>query len=447
MKVLIIGGGGREHALAWKCAQSPRVEQVLVAPGNAGTSLEPKVRNVDIAADDIDALLKFAIREDVALTIVGPEGPLVAGIVDRFTAAGRACFGPSRAAARLEGSKAFTKEFLERHRIPTASYAAFDKDSFDPAYVRAQRLPLVVKADGLAAGKGVVICETHEAAIDAATGMLGGSFGSAGHTVVIEEFLHGEEVSFIVIASDQTVLPLATSQDHKRRDDGDQGPNTGGMGAYSPAPIVTPALHSRIMREVIEPTLRGLCADGNPYLGFLYAGLMIAADGTPNVLEFNCRFGDPETQPILMRLQSDLVDLCEAALAGAGALDRVDVRWDPRAALGVVMAAGGYPDAYRKGDPISGLDAAARLPGKVFHAGTGMQAETSTHAGAGGETAQIITTGGRVLCAVGLGDSVAAAQTQAYALVHAIHWNLVQYRRDIGYRAIEREARKPASSG
>jgi phosphoribosylamine--glycine ligase len=441
MKVLIIGGGGREHALAWKCAQSPRVEQVLVAPGNAGTALEPKVRNVDIAADDIDALLKFAIREDVALTIVGPEGPLVAGIVDRFTAAGRACFGPSRAAARLEGSKAFTKEFLERHRIPTASYAAFDKDSFDPAYVRAQRLPLVVKADGLAAGKGVVICETHEAAIDAATGMLGGSFGSAGHTVVIEEFLHGEEVSFIVIASDQTVLPLATSQDHKRRDDGDQGPNTGGMGAYSPAPIVTPALHSRIMREVIEPTLRGLRADGNPYLGFLYAGLMIAADGTPNVLEFNCRFGDPETQPILMRLQSDLVDLCEAALAGAGALDRVDVRWDPRAALGVVMAAGGYPDAYRKGDPISGLDAAARLPGKVFHAGTGMQAV------AGGETAQIITTGGRVLCAVGLGDSVAAAQTQAYALVHAIHWNLVQYRRDIGYRAIEREARKPASSG
>jgi phosphoribosylamine--glycine ligase len=439
MKVLIIGGGGREHALAWKCAQSPRVDEVLVAPGNAGTALEPKVRNVDIAADDIDALLKFAIREDVRLTIVGPEGPLVAGIVDRFAAAGRACFGPSRAAARLEGSKAFTKEFLERHRIPTASYAAFDKDSFDPAYIRAQRLPLVVKADGLAAGKGVLICETHEAAIEAATAMLGGSFGSAGHTVVIEEFLHGEEVSFIVIASDQTVLPLATSQDHKRRDDGDRGPNTGGMGAYSPAPIVTPALHARIMREVIEPTLRGLRADGNPYLGFLYAGLMIAADGTPNVLEFNCRFGDPETQPILMRLQSDLVDLCEAALAGAGALDRVDVRWDPRAALGVVMAAGGYPDAYRKGDPISGLDAAARLPGKVFHAGTGMQAGTGTHPGAGAEAAQIVTTGGRVLCAVGLGESVAAAQIQAYELVHAIHWNLVQYRRDIGYRAIERE--------
>jgi phosphoribosylamine---glycine ligase len=284
---------------------------------------------------------------------------------------------------------------------------------------------VVVKADGLAAGKGVVICETHESAIEAATAMFGGSFGAAGQVVVIEEFLRGEEVSFIVIASDQAVLPLATSQDHKRRDDGDQGPNTGGMGAYSPSPLVTPELHARIMREVIEPTLRGLRADGNPYLGFLYAGLMIAADGTPNVLEFNCRFGDPETQPILMRLQSDLVDLCEAALSGT--LRRVEARWDPRAALGVVMAAGGYPDGYHKGDPISGLDAAARLPGKVFHAGTRMEA------------GDIVTAGGRVLCAVGLGDSVAAAQAQAYGLVHAIHWNLVQYRRDIGYRAIERE--------
>jgi phosphoribosylamine--glycine ligase len=427
MKILIVGGGGREHALAWKCARSPRVRQVFVAPGNAGTALEPNVRNVDIPADAIEALLAFATREDIGLTIVGPEGPLVAGIVDRFRAGGRACFGPSRAAARLEGSKAFTKDFLQRHRIPSASFAAFDKVTFDPSYVRAQRLPLVVKADGLAAGKGVIICETHESAIEAATGMLAGSFGSAGQTIVIEEFLRGEEVSFIVIASDQTVLPLATSQDHKRRDDGDRGPNTGGMGAYSPAPIVTPALHARIMREVIEPTLRGLRADGNPYLGFLYAGLMIAADGTPNVLEFNCRFGDPETQPILMRLQSDLVDLCEAALAGAGALDRVDARWDPRAALGVVMAAGGYPDAYRKDDPISGLDAAARLPGKVFHAGTRM------------DGSQVVTAGGRVLCAVGLGDTVAAAQAQAYELVHAIHWNLVQYRRDIGYRAIARE--------
>jgi phosphoribosylamine---glycine ligase len=425
MKILIVGGGGREHALAWKCAQSPRVSQVFVAPGNAGTALEPRVRNIDIPADDIDALLAFAQRQGVGLTIVGPEGPLVAGIVDRFAAAGSACFGPSRAAARLEGSKAFTKDFLKRHGIPTASYATFDSDSFDPAYIRAQRLPVVVKADGLAAGKGVLICETHDAAIAAATGMLGGSFGSAGRTIVIEEFLHGEEVSFIVMARGDAVLPLATSQDHKRRDDGDRGPNTGGMGAYSPAPIVTPALHARIMREVIEPTLRGLRADGNPYLGFLYAGLMIAADGTPNVLEYNCRFGDPETQPILMRLQSDLVDLCEAALDGT--LGRTEARWDPRAAVGVVMAAGGYPDAYRKGDPISGLDAAARLPGKVFHAGTRA------------EGAQIVTAGGRVLCAVGLGDTVAAARDEAYQLVNAIHWNLVQYRRDIGHRAIARE--------
>ena len=425
MKVLIVGGGGREHAFAWKCALSPRVHQVFVAPGNAGTALESKVRNVNIAADDIDGLLEFSSREDIGLTIVGPEGPLVAGIVDRFSAAGRACFGPSRAAARLEGSKAFTKKFLARYRIPTAGYAAFTAEDFDPAYIRARRLPIVVKADGLAAGKGVVICETHESAIAAATDMLGGSFGTAGRTVVIEEFLSGEEVSFIVVANGTTVLPLATSQDHKRRDDGDQGPNTGGMGAYSPAPIVTAELHARIMREVIEPALRGLHEDGTPYLGFLYAGLMIAADGTPNVLEFNCRFGDPETQPILLRLQSDLVGLCEAALAGK--LDEIDARWDPRAALGVVMAAGGYPDAYRTGDPISGLDVAARLPGKVFHAGT--RAE-------GGHVA---TAGGRVLCAVGLGNTVADARAQAYDLVHAIHWNLVQYRRDIGYRAIARE--------
>jgi phosphoribosylamine---glycine ligase len=432
MKILIVGGGGREHALAWKCAQSPRVSQVFVAPGNAGTALEPKVRNIDVPADDIDALLAFAQRVGVGLTIVGPEGPLVAGIVDRFAAAGRACFGPSRAAARLEGSKAFTKDFLKRHRIPTPSYATFDADTFDPEYIRAQRLPVVVKADGLAAGKGVLICETHDAAIAAATGMLGGRFGSAGRTIVVEEFLYGEEVSFIVMAHGDAVLPLATSQDHKRRDDGDRGPNTGGMGAYSPAPIVTPALHARIMREVIEPTLQGLRADGNPYLGFLYAGLMIAADGTPNVLEYNCRFGDPETQPILLRLQSDLVDLCEAALDGA--LDRTEARWDPRAAVGVVMAAGGYPDAYRTGDPIGGLDAAARLPGKVFHAGTRA------------EGGQIVTAGGRVLCAVGLGDTVAAARDEAYQLVNAIHWNLVQYRRDIGHRAIARESGESGDS-
>jgi len=425
MKILIVGGGGREHALAWKCAQSPRVQHVFVAPGNAGTALESNVSNIDIAADDIDALLRFAIDEDVDLTIIGPEGPLVAGIADRFAAADRRCFGPSRNAARLEGSKAFTKEFLQRHRIPTAGFATFGAADFDEAYVRAQRLPLVVKADGLAAGKGVVICETHESAIATCREMLGGSFGAAGNTIVIEEFLQGEEVSFIVVAKDLQVIALATSQDHKRRDDGDQGPNTGGMGAYSPAPIVTAQLHQRIMREVIEPTLKGLATDGSPYLGFLYAGLMIAADGTPKVLEFNCRLGDPETQPILMRLQSDLIDLCEAALDGA--LERLDVRWDSRAALGVVMAAGGYPDAYRKGDPISGLDAAAALPGKVFHAGTRA------------EGTKIVTAGGRVLCAVGLGDSVGAAQHQAYNLVHTIHWNLVQYRLDIGYRAIERE--------
>jgi len=425
MRVLIVGGGGREHALAWKCAQSRRVQHVYVAPGNAGTALEPKVSNADIAADDIDALLAFAIREDIDLTIIGPEGPLVAGIVDRFAAAKRRCFGPSRAAARLEGSKAFTKEFLSRHRIPTASFATFTAGNFDAEYVRAQRLPLVVKADGLAAGKGVVICETHESAIAAATAMLGGSFGAAGYTVVIEEFLHGEEVSFIVVASDRQAIALATSQDHKRRDDGDLGPNTGGMGAYSPAPIVSAELHQRIMREVIEPTLNGLRSDGNPYTGFLYAGLMIAADGTPNVLEFNCRFGDPEAQPILMRLQSDLPDLCEAALDGT--LSGFEVGWDARAALGVVMAAGGYPNQFRTGDPISGLEIAAGLPGKVFHAGTRAK------------DGQILTAGGRVLCAVGLGDSVGAAQRQAYALVHAIHWSLVQYRLDIGYRAIERE--------
>ncbi|MEA3151427.1 MAG: phosphoribosylamine---glycine ligase [Gammaproteobacteria bacterium] len=425
MKVMVVGGGGREHAIAWKCAQSPRVRHVFVAPGNAGTALEPNTTNVDIAADDIDALLSFANRENIDLTIVGPEGPLVAGIVDKFNDAHRACFGPTRAAARLEGSKAFTKDFLTRYGIPTASYTTFTAADFDADYVRARRLPLVVKADGLAAGKGVVICETHEATIETATAMLAGSFGSAGNTIVIEEFLSGEEVSFIVVAHDNQVIPLATSQDHKRRDDGDRGPNTGGMGAYSPAPIVTPVLHDRIMREVIEPTLQGLRSDGNPYTGFLYAGLMIADDGTPNVMEFNCRFGDPEAQPVLMRLKSDLVELCEAALGGA--LEGIETRWDSRAALGVVMAAGGYPDGYRRGDPISGLDVAARLPGKVFHAGTQQSAS------------RIVTAGGRVVCAVGLGDSVGAAQRHAYELVHAIHWDLVQYRRDIGYRAIERE--------
>ena len=424
MKVLIVGGGGREHALAFKCAQSPRVEHVYVAPGNAGTALEPNVSNVEIAADDIDGLLAFARAEPVTLTIVGPEGPLVAGIVDRFSAAGLRCFGPTRAAAQLEGSKAFSKDFLRRHRIPSANYATFDATNFDADYVRAQRLPLVVKADGLAAGKGVVICDTHEATIDTARAMLGGRFGAAGRRVVIEEFLEGEEGSFIVVARDQQVIPLATSQDHMRRDDGDRGPNTGGMGAYSPASLVAPALHQRIMAEVIAPTLRGLAADGHPYTGFLYAGLMIAADGTPYVLEFNCRFGDPETQPILMRLQSDLIELCEAALDGV--LDGTEIRWDSRAALGVVMAAGGYPDQYRRGDRISGLAAAAGLPGKVFHAGT---AERDTN---------IVTAGGRVLCAVGLGSPIIEAQRQAYDLVNAIHWDGGQFRRDIGDRAVAR---------
>jgi phosphoribosylamine--glycine ligase len=428
MKILIIGSGGREHAFAWKMIQSPRVAEVFVAPGNAGTATEPRVRNVDIASDDIDALVQFARREKIDLTIVGPEAPLVLGVTDAFEAAGLRCFGPRRLAARLEGSKAFTKEFLKRHRIPTAAYATFTKENFDAAWVRRQRAPLVVKADGLAAGKGVIICSTVEEAVASAEAMFAGQFGSAGNTVVIEEFLEGEEASFIAIVGGGHILPLATSQDHKRRDDADLGPNTGGMGAYSPAPVVTAHIHDRIMREVMEPTVRGLAADGTPYTGFLYAGIMIAADGTPNVLEFNCRFGDPETQPIMMRLTSDLVDLCEAALEGR--LDKTAAHWDSRAALGVVLAAGGYPDAFNKGDAISGLDAAARLPGKVFHAGTKLA------------DGQAVTNGGRVLCAVGLGASVSEAQRAAYALCDRIRWNGVHYRRDIGYRAIERERKK-----
>jgi phosphoribosylamine--glycine ligase len=426
MKILVIGGGGREHALAWKAAQSARVTQVLVAPGNAGTAGEPKCRNVAVSAGDVDGLVALAQREAVALTIVGPEAPLVAGVVDAFAAAGLRCFGPRRAAARLEGSKSYTKAFLFRHGIPTARYARFTREDFDPGYVRAQRPPIVVKADGLAAGKGVVIAASADEAIAAARGMFSGAFGSAGDTVVIEEFLEGEEASFIVMADGAHVLPLATSQDHKRLGDGDAGPNTGGMGAYSPAPVVTPALHQRIMREVIWPTVRGLAAEGTPYTGFLYAGLMIAPDGTPNVLEFNCRFGDPETQPIVARLQSDLVGLCEAALDGR--LDVVEACWDPRAAVGVVVAAGGYPDAPRTGDPVEGLDAAAALPGKVFHAGTRL------------EDGRVLTSGGRVLCAVGLGETVGSAQAQAYALVRSLSFPGMQYRRDIGWRAVAREA-------
>jgi phosphoribosylamine--glycine ligase len=425
MKVLIIGGGGREHALAWKCAAEPGVTEVLVAPGNAGTGAEPRVRNVPIAAEDIAALVQLALAETIDLTIVGPEGPLVAGVVDAFSAAGLKCFGPTQLAARLEGSKSFCKEFLQRHRIPTAGYRIFTEATFDEAYVRLRALPLVVKASGLAAGKGVVIAETHDAAVRAARDMFGGQFGAAGTEVVIEDFLQGEEVSFIVMADGTHVLPLATSQDHKRLLDGDAGPNTGGMGAYSPAPIVTPALHARIMREVIDPTLRGLAADGTPYTGFLYAGLMIAADGTPNVLEYNCRFGDPETQPVLSRLRSNLTQLCLAALAGR--LDHMQAEWDSRAALGIVLAAAGYPNTVRTGDVISGLEAAAALPGKVFHAATRAQ-----HAG-------VVTSGGRVLCAVGLGVTVGAAQRQAHTLAQVIDWSGMQYRRDIGYRAIARE--------
>lgn len=425
MRVLILGSGGREHAFAWKIANTPRVSAVFVAPGNAGTALESGVRNVDIAADDVDALVEFAKREKIDLTIVGPEAPLVIGVTDAFEAAGVRCFGPRKLAARLEGSKAFTKEFLRRHQIPTAAYATFTQANFDPAWVRAQRAPLVVKADGLAAGKGVIICATTEEAVESAEAMFDGQFGAAGNTVVIEEFLEGEEASFIAIVSGKDILPLATSQDHKRRDDGDRGPNTGGMGAYSPTPVVTEELHERIMREVMRPTAEGLIADGTPYVGFLYAGLMIAPDGTPNVLEFNCRFGDPETQPILSRLRSDLTMLCEAALDGR--LAEVKADWDPRAALGVVLAAGGYPDSVRKGDEIHGLDAAANLPGKVFHAGSALS------------DGKIVTNGGRVLCAVGLGATVSEAQRAAYALCDKISWDGVQYRRDIGYRAVERE--------
>jgi phosphoribosylamine---glycine ligase len=425
MKVLIIGSGGREHALAWKIAQSPRVTEIHVAPGNAGTALEPGVRNVEIAADDVQGLLRHALAEKIDLTIVGPEGPLVLGVVDAFTAAGLRCYGPSRHAAQLEGSKAFTKEFLQRHGIPTAAYRAFTRESFDPSWVRAQRVPLVVKADGLAAGKGVVICATTEEAIETTQAMFDGRFGKAGDRVVIEEFLAGEEASFIAMVDGTHVLPLATSQDHKRLRDADEGPNTGGMGAYSPAPVVTAEVHDRVMREVMWPTVKALAAEGTPYVGFLYAGLMIAADGAPSVIEFNCRFGDPETQPLLARMRSDLTVLCEAALDGR--LAGAEVEWDPRAAVGVVLAAHGYPESVRKGDVIRGLDAAARLPGKVFHAGTALS------------DGRVVTSGGRVLCAVGLGDTVAAAQQQAYALAAAIHYDGMQFRRDIGHRAVARE--------
>jgi len=426
VRILVIGGGGREHALAWKAAQSPQVTTVFVAPGNAGTAREAKLKNVAIAADAIDELLAFAEREAIDLTLVGPEAPLVAGVVDRFQAAGRRCFGPSAAAAQLEGSKAFTKDFLQRHQIPTAAYATFTEIEPALAWLQQQGAPIVIKADGLAAGKGVIVAQTLAEAEAAVRDMLAGNaFGSAGHRVVIEEFLEGEEASFIVIAAGEQLLPLATSQDHKRVGDGDTGPNTGGMGAYSPAPVVSDTVHQRIIKEVIEPTLRGMAAEGHPYTGFLYAGLMIDSAGQPKVIEYNCRFGDPETQPILLRLESDLVTLCSAALDGT--LDQQQATWDPRPAVGVVLAAAGYPGHYQQGERIGGLDRLDRDDLKLFHAGTADR------------DGEVVSSGGRVLCVTALGESVAAAQQRAYQAIAAIDWPGGYYRRDIGYRAIARE--------
>ncbi|MDH5423487.1 MAG: phosphoribosylamine--glycine ligase [Gammaproteobacteria bacterium] len=426
MKVLVIGSGGREHALAWKAAQSADVDTVFVAPGNAGTAIETKVENVNIGVTDIDALITFAKENEIGLTIVGPEAPLVIGIVDKFQAAGLRIFGPSAGAAQLEGSKAFTKDFLQRHNIPTAAYGNFTDVDQAIAYIEQQGAPIVVKADGLAAGKGVILAQTNDEAIEAVKDMLSGNaFGEAGARVVIEEFLVGEEASFICMVDGEHVLPMATSQDHKARDNGDLGPNTGGMGAYSPAPVVTAEMHERIMNEVVWPTVKGMAAEGNEYSGFLYAGVMIAADGTPKVLEYNVRFGDPETQPIMMRLQSDIVALCNAGVDKK--LDQVTAQWDPRNSLGVVLAAGGYPAEYHSGDVISGLESNNKSDRKVFHAGT---AENNGN---------IVTAGGRVLCAVALGDSVSVAQAKAYELVKEISWDKMYYRSDIGYRAVERE--------
>jgi phosphoribosylamine--glycine ligase len=426
MNILIIGNGGREHALAWKASQSPLADKVFVAPGNAGTALEPLLENVDIAATDISGLLAFAKSHDIGLTIVGPEAPLVIGVVDAFRAAGLKIFGPTQEAAQLEGSKAFTKDFLARHNIPSADYQNFTE--VEPAldYLRSKGAPIVIKADGLAAGKGVIVAMTLKEAEDAVHDMLAGNaFGDAGHRIVIEEFLDGEEASFIVMVDGTNVLPMATSQDHKRVGDGDSGPNTGGMGAYSPAPVVTDEIHQRVMDQVIWPTVRGMAAENNTYTGFLYAGLMISADGQPKVIEFNCRFGDPETQPIMLRLRSDLVDLC---LAGAeGRLGDKTSEWDPRPALGVVLAAGGYPADYKTGDVIHGLPLEEVPDGKVFQAGTRLQDE------------RVVTNGGRVLCVTALGKTVEAAQARAYDLAKDIHWEGSFCRKDIGYRAIDRE--------
>ncbi|EPW3768015.1 phosphoribosylamine--glycine ligase [Vibrio fluvialis] len=426
MRVLIIGSGGREHALGWKVAQNPAIETVFIAPGNAGTALEAKLQNVNIAVEDVAGLVAFAQDNAIELTIVGPEAPLVIGVVDAFRAAGLPIFGPTQAAAQLEGSKAFTKDFLARHNIPTAAYANFTEIEPALAYVREQGAPIVVKADGLAAGKGVIVAMTLEEAEDAIKDMLAGNaFGDAGSRVVVEEFLDGEEASFIVMVDGENVLPMATSQDHKRVGDQDTGPNTGGMGAYSPAPVVTQAIHDRVMQEVIYPTVRGMAAEGNPYTGFLYAGLMIDSTGAPKVIEYNCRFGDPETQPIMMRMQSDLVELCLAAIDGK--LDQVESKWDPRASIGIVLAAGGYPGDYAKGDIISGLPTTEVEGQKVFHAGT---TDKDGH---------VVTNGGRVLCATALGNTVSEAQQRAYELAKQISWNGMFHRNDIGYRAIARE--------
>src|SRR5579859_976018 len=433
MKVLVSGGGGREHALAWKLAQSPQVEKVYVAPGNAGTAHEKNCENVLIKAEDLGGLLNFALGQGVDLTVVGPEQPLVQGVVDAFGQAGLKCFGASRMAARLEGSKVFSKDFLKRHHIPTAEYQSFSE--LDPAlaYVRDFGAPIVVKADGLAAGKGVVVAMTVEEAEAAVRHMLAGNaFGDAGHRVVIEEFLQGEEASFIVMADGEHALALATSQDHKRVGDGDTGPNTGGMGAYSPAPIISGAVHERVMREVIRPTIKGMAAEGAPYTGFLYAGLMVGADGMPKVLEFNCRFGDPETQPIMVRLKSDLVTLCEAALDHK--LNKVSAEWDGRASVGVVLAAEGYPGEYRKGDSIHGLPMFPNDHVKVFHAGTEEK------------DGKVLTAGGRVLTVTALGDSVADARLRAYHIAEGIRWPGRFFRKDIGWRAVQREEKSPGAS-
>ena len=426
MKILIVGGGGREHALAWKAAQSDQVELVYVAPGNAGTATENKIENVEINAEDIPALKAFAEKEKIGLTIIGPEVPLVAGIVDEFQLAGLPCFGPSQAAAILEGSKSFTKDFLKKYKIPTADYDVFTKVEPAIAYVKSKTVPIVIKADGLAAGKGVVIASSEEEAINTINDMLSGNkFGEAGHRVVVEEFLEGEEASFIAMVDGENILPLASSQDHKARDEGDAGPNTGGMGAYSPAPVVDQTMHDRIMQEVIIPTVEGMENEGRTYTGFLYAGIMINKDGTPKTLEFNCRFGDPETQPIMMRLKSDLVELCLAATRGS--LNECHTEWDDRAALGVVTASAGYPASASKGDVISGLENADNENVKVFHAGTKNDGN------------DIVTAGGRVLCVTGLGVSVTQAQAEVYAALKEISYEGMFYRKDIGYRAVKRE--------